>query len=421
MTAQHLPGDESFFAEWRDRRPGTRRSLDRARAVGAALGTWEDTPPVLTVVGSKGKGTAAIHAAAALSAATAPAGRAARVGLVSSPGLRTNRERVRIDGQAISPEGYERLAAALADARGAVGSPAGGYLSPTGAFTIAGAAWTAWQGAEVLVLEEGLGGRSDEVSLFDPRVVAVTSVFYEHGDLLGPTLEDVARDLLGVVGPATRTIVTVEQDAVVTAVLEEVAARFGCRLLTVETPSSSAAPTDLPPFTRLNATTGVTAARVMAKALGWTLDADRLADALSRVYVPGRMSRHTWDDIPVMVDGAISPEGVAAAVAEYRRSVGPLTTVVASFPDTKSVAECFAELRGADTVIAARADEYLSFSTAGSLHGHVLDARSAMAHGRDAARATGTGLLALGTQSFVGIALDVLEVETDVAYRPVLR
>lgn len=415
MTAQHLPGDGPFFEEWRDKEPGMHRSLDRARAVGAALGTWDGTPPALTVVGSKGKGTTAVHAAAALSAAVVAGDRLAHVGLVSSPGLRTNRERMRVDGRAISPEDYEDLAQALARARDAVPSTHDGYLSPTGAFTIAGAAWAANRGSDVLVLEEGLGGRSDEVSLFDPHVVAVTRVFYEHGDLLGPTLGDVARDLLGVVGPATQTIVTVAQDAEVTAIVEETAARFGTSLVTVTADSPTAA-TGLPPITRLNAALGEAAARAMAAALGWPVDDATAGAALASVRVPGRMSRHVLDGMQVMADGAISPEGVAAAVADYLAWHGQLDTVVASFPDTKDVEACFAELRGFDRVIPARADDYLKFSRAEDLHGEVLDARTAIRNGLETARTGAGGCLLIGTQSYMGLVLDALDVETDTAF-----
>ncbi|MFD7025119.1 hypothetical protein [Promicromonospora sukumoe] len=415
MTAQHLPGDRAFFEEWSTRQPDARRSLDRARAVACELGTWDAMPPVLVVVGSKGKGTTAVHAAATLSATQTDDGLRARVGLVSSPGLRTNRERVRLDGLAVSAEEYEEMARGLIRARASVPAAGSGYLSPTGAFTITGAAWAA-RGADVLVLEEGLGGLSDEVSLFDPSVVAVTRVFYEHGDLLGPTVGDVARDLLGVVGPATRTVVTVAQDAEVAAIIEEAAARYGAEVVTLAADPATSVPAGLAPLTRMNAALGEAAARALASVLGWRVDDDVAATTLASVQVPGRMSRHAFDGIPVMVDGAISPEGVAAAVAEYLAWHGTLDTVVASFPDTKDVAACFAELRGFDRVIPARADDYLRFTEAEALHGEVVDARTAIARGIEGARAGSGGCLLIGTQSYVGIALDVLDVDTDTAY-----
>ena len=419
MTAQHLPGDTAFFEEWNNRQPGTRRSLPRARAVGEALGAWDSTPPVLVVVGSKGKGTTAVHAAATLSAALVEDGRQAHVGLITSPGLRTNRERMRFDGQAIADEQYEQLARDLVGARASVAPVDSGYLSPTGAFTIAGAAWAAARGADVLVLEEGLGGRSDEVSLFEPSVVAVTKVFYEHGEQLGPTLDDVARDLLGVVGPATQTIVTVPQAAEVTTIIEATAAGFGTELVTVTGDRPTLVPGDLAQITRLNAAAGESAGRAMAASLGWRVDDDRAGAALTSVHIPGRLSRHTLGDVPVMVDGAISPEGVAATVAEYRRWHGRLDTVVASFPDTKDVEGCLAALRGFERVIPARADDYLTFTKAVvALRSEALDARTALALGVESARSEGGGCLIVGTQSYVGIAMDVLNVETQTAFRP---
>lgn len=417
MTAQHLPGDASFFNEWSSKQPGAHRSLERARAVGRVLGTWDETPPVIVVVGSKGKGTTAVHAAATLSAAV-DGDRPAHVGLISSPGLRTNRERMRFDGQAISIDEYEQISQALARARESVPPSDDGYLSPTGSFTITGAAWAAARGADVLVLEEGLGGRSDEVSLFEPLVVAVTKVFYEHGEVLGPTLDDVARDLLGVVGPGTQTIVTVEQDAEVTAIVEETAARFGAELVTVTADSPTSVPAGLAPLTRLNAVTGEMAARALASALGWHIGDDRAAAVLESVHVPGRMSRHTIGNVPVMVDGGISPEGVAAAVADYLQWHGRLDTVVASFPDNKEVAGCFAELRGFERVIPARADDYLTFTKTEALYDKVLDARTALAEAVETARTQGGGCLMIGTQSYVAIALDVLDVATDRAFTP---
>jgi dihydrofolate synthase / folylpolyglutamate synthase len=418
VTAQHLPGDAPFFEEWSKKQPGTRRSLERARAVGQAIGTWDNTPPVLAVVGSKGKGTTAVHAAATLSAALVEDNRPAHVGLVSSPGLRTNRERMRFDGVAISDDEYEQVARSLARARASVPPSDSGYLSPTGSFTITGAAWAARRGADVVVLEEGLGGRSDEVSLFEPRVVAVTKVFYEHGELLGPTLDDVARDLLGVVGPGTRTIVTVTQDTEVTAIVEDTAARFGADLVTVTVDSLTSAPAGLAPITRLNAAAGETAARALASALGWRVDDAGAVAALARVRVPGRLSRHMLDGTPVMVDGAISPEGVEATVADYLRWQGRLDTVVASFPDTKDVEACFAELRDFERVIPSRADDYLTFTKAEALYDKVLDARTALALGVTTARTQGGGCLMIGTQSYVGIALDVLDAETETAFTP---
>ena len=91
---------------------------------------------------------------------------------------------------------------------------------------------------------------------------------------------------------------------------------------------------------------------------------------------------------------------------------------MASFPDTKDVAACFAGLRGFERVIPARADDYLTFTKAEALHDKVLDARTALTLGVETARVESGGCLMIGTQSYVAIALDVLDVATETAFTP---
>ena len=88
--------DSFFLAEWRTRQPGERRSITRARRLADALGLLGQARPVLSVVGSKGKGTAATYASACLAAA------GLRVVTVTGPGYRRAEERIRVDGRAIS-------------------------------------------------------------------------------------------------------------------------------------------------------------------------------------------------------------------------------------------------------------------------------------------------------------------------------
>lgn len=157
--------DTVFFREWDSRLPGQHRSLDRARAVRDRLGLASH-PPVLTVVGSKGKGTAASYASAYLAAA------GHRVVTVTSPSLRHTTERIRVDGAAVDEATLARLGDRLAAAIRELPPPRDCYLSPSGLFTLAGLLLARELPAGYLVLEAGRGGRSDEVSLVEPAVVA---------------------------------------------------------------------------------------------------------------------------------------------------------------------------------------------------------------------------------------------------------
>ncbi|MBB5629967.1 hypothetical protein [Sphaerisporangium krabiense] len=203
--------DDVFFAEWRARGQGERRSLARARRLLDLLGAPTASAPVLTVVGSKGKGTTATYASAYLAAA------GLRVVSVTSPALRANRERVRVNGTAISDASLSALAARISKALGSMPdrreSP--GYLSPVGLFTIAGILHARDIEADVIVLEAGMGGASDEVSLFPPHTVAITEIFAEHVGVLGDTPAEIAREKAAVTSARTQAVLSLPQQPAV--------------------------------------------------------------------------------------------------------------------------------------------------------------------------------------------------------------
>ena len=135
-------------------------------------------------------------------------------------------------GKALTPDQYREVSARATAALEQLPAASGGYLSPTGAYTIAGVSCLARSGVDSLVVEEGLGGASDEVSLLSPVGVAVTPIFEEHVGVLGETRVEIAEDLLGVVrGGVTEAIWTAAQTAEVAAVLEAAAERCGAAVI----------------------------------------------------------------------------------------------------------------------------------------------------------------------------------------------
>ena len=231
MRRERIETDQAFFAERIAWRPsGRRRSLARARALAPHLGVdldvWRAHPErVVTVVGSKGKGTAATFASAALAAG------GLRVGTLTSPGLRSNRERIRVDGAAITRPDYEGLVTQVTSTiRRVSGSlPDDGYLSPSGLFTLSALRHFADRGCDVVVLEAGMGGASDEVSLLAPAVVVVTAVLAEHLGVLGDSVAAIAAEKAGVVTDATREVVAAPQrDPAAAAAIREAARAHGC-------------------------------------------------------------------------------------------------------------------------------------------------------------------------------------------------
>ena len=169
--------------------------LERMRALLRRLGDPHERVRLVHVTGTKGKGSTAAMLAAILRAA------GYRVGLFTSPHLADVRERVQVDGEAISEAA---LAARMTELAPAVAAMDGDGFPPPTFFEIGtalGFLHFAYRRCDVAVIEVGLGGRFDSTNVCRPLVSVVTSVGLDHTAQLGGTLEAVAFQKAGIVKP----------------------------------------------------------------------------------------------------------------------------------------------------------------------------------------------------------------------------
>ena len=168
--------------------------LERFRAFLAALGDPQDRYPTIHVAGTSGKGSTATMLAAALQAA------GKRTGLHTKPHLESVTERARIDGVAIAEETFGDL---IGELRTAVDRIAYEYGNPTYYETLLALAflWFASEAVDIAVIEAGVGGRLDGTNVLLPQVAIITNVGFDHVDILGSTLEEIARDKAGIAKP----------------------------------------------------------------------------------------------------------------------------------------------------------------------------------------------------------------------------
>jgi dihydrofolate synthase/folylpolyglutamate synthase len=140
------------------------------------------------VTGSNGKGSTA--------AMCAQIGRAygLRTGLFTSPHLLRFNERIQVDGVEIGDDTVLRLKlqvdAAIAEVSKRIGQQFGAFEA---LFALACLHFQEG-GCDFAVFEAGIGGRYDPVRLVGAHQTCVTSVDYEHVELLGNTLELIASD-----------------------------------------------------------------------------------------------------------------------------------------------------------------------------------------------------------------------------------
>lgn len=395
--------DEGFFTERAGQRPqGRHRGLARARALAEHLGLLPETstePRRISVVGSKGKGTTAVFASALLAA------HGLRTGTLTSPGLRSNRERIRVDGCAIDDDAYGAVVQRVLRAIDEAGSslPDDGYLSPTGLFTLAGMRHFADAGCDVVVAEAGLGGAGDELSLFDADVVAVTAVFAEHLGILGDSVAEIAREKLGIISARTAAVTAVAQSPEVAGILQE---RRPDAHIVEELPAVAWRwPAGL---SGLNAANGVAAASALLQLRGVDTDVDAAAPVLDSVSLPARLSVHLRGAQRFLLDAAVDGRAAAAALHHCRSVIGAPSAVLVCLPDGKDRDGVLEALRD-ETVIPVRvASPHLSF-TGWSAPLSLLDDIDT--------ETLGPTMLALGTITFMRAMLDRLDVDTETVFR----
>ncbi len=170
--------------------------LGRMRRLLRLLGDPQDALRVVHVAGTKGKGSTCAMLAAALSAS----GR--RTGLFCSPHLHRLEERFMIDGREASPQELIALTDAVRPAVAALDAHASAHSRRGATFfeitTAMGLLHFARRGAEVVVLEVGMGGRLDSTNVVRPDLAVLTSISFDHVRQLGNTLGAIATEKAGI-------------------------------------------------------------------------------------------------------------------------------------------------------------------------------------------------------------------------------
>lgn len=200
-------------------------NLRRERALLAALGDPQRAYGVIHIAGSKGKGSTSAMVAAMLAAA------GVRAGLYTSPDLHTFRERIRIAGEPVSEAEVTRLSDVVREALTRVDPTVGSFITWEVATALAFLAFHE-AGVERAVIEVGLGGRLDATNIVEPDVCAITNISYEHMEILGHTLTEIAREKAGIIKPGI-PVVTSAQDPEALAEIARVAAERGAPLTRV--------------------------------------------------------------------------------------------------------------------------------------------------------------------------------------------
>jgi dihydrofolate synthase/folylpolyglutamate synthase len=201
--------------------------LHRAEELLRRLGAPHRAMPTVLIAGTKGKGSTATMLASIMQAAGYD------VGLYTKPHLVDYRERIGVNGAWIAPGELAALVEAArpqVEAMGAepLGLPSYFELSVALAFQHFARAQV-----ELAIVEVGLGGRLDATNVADPVVSVITPISYDHVEVLGDTLDAIAREKAGIIRPQG-VVVSAPQSPEARAAIIDVCTRRGARLVLVD-------------------------------------------------------------------------------------------------------------------------------------------------------------------------------------------
>ncbi|HJQ69603.1 MAG TPA: Mur ligase family protein [Blastocatellia bacterium] len=299
-----------------------------------------------------------------------------RTALYTSPHLVKVEERARVNGVDISADEFARHATEVR--RAAQSLVLDGRLAALPTFfehmTAIAISHFRESGAQLAVLEVGLGGRLDATNAVEPLCSVVTQIDFDHQSILGNTIAEIAAEKAAIIKPGARAVIGRQRHQLAAEVLmrrcletnvlpvfaNEPAAvsisDYGRTTFDYESARSN--------YSRImvglrgrhqaeNAAAAIEAAELLGD-LGFPIKRGAIIKGLRNVQWPGRLE--LVDDRPaILLDGAHNPGG-ARALRAYLEEVwrGPVTLIFGAMSD-KDITGMAAELfPAAKTIVLTR-------------------------------------------------------------------
>ncbi len=304
---------------------GIKPGLERTEALLAKLGSPHRQLSAVHVAGTNGKGSVVATAEALLR------WKGLKVGRYTSPHLIDFRERITIDGIPITEEAVLEFLQRWIPTAEEIGAT---FFELTTALAFE---WFVKQNVDIAVIETGLGGRLDSTNVLIPLVATVTSIGLDHTDLLGDTLEAIAREKAGIFKSGIPAVIG-EQSPPIRSVLESCARNVSASpIVTIDAATTIEEIEVSPRGTEFTLHSGAVRERITTPLIGsyqalntavsiatvgalggYHLPASEIGSALSNVFLPGRFQ--LWGKI--IFDVAHNPAG-ARTIAETIRTLNP--------------------------------------------------------------------------------------------------
>lgn len=172
-----------------------KEDLHNTIALCEALGDPHKKFKTIHIAGTNGKGSCSHMLAAILQA------NGYKTGLYTSPHIKDFGERIRINGEMISEQFVIDFVERTKDLSDKI-KPSFFELTVAMAFE-----YFAQEQVDIAVIETGLGGRLDSTNILSPVLSVITNIGYDHMNLLGNTLAEIASQKAGIIKKDTPVVI----------------------------------------------------------------------------------------------------------------------------------------------------------------------------------------------------------------------
>jgi dihydrofolate synthase / folylpolyglutamate synthase len=161
-----------------------------------ALGNPQDSIKTIHVAGTNGKGSSSHMLASILQEA------GYKTGLYTSPHLVSYTERIKINGNPVDEKAITEFVNQNLDTLN------NGKFSFFEITTAMAFSFFAKEKVDVAVIEVGLGGRLDATNIIIPELSIITNISFDHVQILGNTIDAIAREKAGIIKANVPVIVS---------------------------------------------------------------------------------------------------------------------------------------------------------------------------------------------------------------------
>lgn len=333
-----------------------RPKLEPALRAVERLGLSQQLTQCVHIAGTKGKGST-VHFLEGLLAGQGS------VLSFSSPHLVTVKERVRLNGELLSDDIWQQGIAAIREGINTSEEIRLTYFESVWIFFL----WCAQElKTQYHIVECGLGGRWDATNILQGTTALLTRVDYDHTEILGETLAEIAKEKAGIIKAGT-TVIVGRQGEEALRVFEQFVRIQAARGLFFERDFGWTADshdgrfryvdtvTEIPhlnmklagEFQRDNAAAAICAARLLCPGLS----EEQVRARLEELEIPARQQLLAGHP-PILLDVAHNPISFQMLATTLRtRYAGQSMRLVCGMMRDKDAAAALAALRGLEIVI----------------------------------------------------------------------